>query len=101
MDSHKKKRACPHYPQPYDDSDDGPLLWAGALATLPEEDHNNHSLKWYNFLGELPGNHFALFPHPENQAAFERVRETGQPVEFHARPFEYSDQPERGVTYWD
>ena len=53
VDSHKK-RACPHYPQPYDDGDDAPLLWVGALGTLPEEDHNKHSLKWYNFLGELP-----------------------------------------------
>jgi hypothetical protein len=26
----------------------------GALGTFPEEDHNKHSLKWYNFLGELP-----------------------------------------------
>jgi hypothetical protein len=54
VDSHKK-RACPHYPQPYDDGDDPPpSLWVGDLGTLPEEDHNKHSLKWYNFLGELP-----------------------------------------------
>jgi len=53
VDSHKK-RACPHYPQPYDDGDDAPLLWVGALGTLPEENHNKHSLKWYSFLGELP-----------------------------------------------
>jgi len=51
---------------------------------------------------ELIGaNHFALFPHPENQAMFERVRDTGQGIEFHARPFEYPDQPERGTTCWD
>ena len=56
VDSHKK-RACPHYPQPYDDGDDVPLLWVGALGTLPEEDHNKHSLKWYNFSGELPSPH--------------------------------------------
>ena len=53
VDSHKK-RACPHYPQPYDDGDDAPLLWVGVLGTLPEEDHNKHSLKWYSFSGELP-----------------------------------------------
>jgi len=53
VDSHKE-RACPHYPQPYDDGDDAPLSWLGVLGTLPEEDHNKHSLKWYNFLGELP-----------------------------------------------
>jgi PAS domain S-box-containing protein len=46
-------------------------------------------------------NHFELFPHAENQATFERVRDTGQPIQFRAKPFEYVDQPERGVTYWD
>jgi PAS domain S-box-containing protein len=51
---------------------------------------------------ELIGrNHFDLFPNAENQAIFERVRGTGQAVEFHARPFEFADQPERGTTYWD
>jgi len=51
---------------------------------------------------ELIGrNHFDLFPHAENQAIFERVRETGEPVTFHARPFEFPDQPGRAVTYWD
>jgi len=51
---------------------------------------------------ELLGrNHFAWFPSPENQAIFERVRETGQPVVFYAKPFAYVDQPERGITYWD
>jgi hypothetical protein len=42
-----------------------------------------------------------LFPNVENQAIFEQVRDTGQPVEFHAKPFEFPDQPERGVTHWD
>ncbi len=45
--------------------------------------------------------HFELFPNPENQAIFEQVRDTGQAVEYRAKPFEYADQPERGVTYWD
>ena len=53
-------------------------------------------------IAELLGrNHFGFFPHPENQTIFERVRDTGQPVEFRAKPFEFVDQPERGVTYWD
>lgn len=43
---------------------------------------------------ELIGqNHFALFPNEENQAIFEKVRDTGEPVEFKAKPFEYVDQP--------
>jgi PAS domain S-box-containing protein len=51
---------------------------------------------------ELIGrNHFELFPNPENQAIFEGVRDIGQPVAYQARPFEYADQPERGITYWD
>ena len=51
---------------------------------------------------ELTGkNHFDLFPNKENQALFEKVRDTGEPIEFRAKPFEFVDQPERGVTYWD
>lgn len=46
-------------------------------------------------------NHFELFPHAENQAIFERVRDTGQPAAYLAKPFEYPNEPERGVTYWD
>ena len=45
--------------------------------------------------------HFELFPHEENQAIFERVRETGEPVKFVARPFQFPDRPEMGTTYWD
>jgi PAS domain S-box-containing protein len=51
---------------------------------------------------ELIGrNHFEMFPNPENQAIFEGVRDIGEPVAYQARPLEYADQPERGVTYWD
>jgi PAS domain S-box-containing protein len=46
-------------------------------------------------------NHFALYPHAENEAIFRRVRDTGEPVFFKDKPFEFPDQPERGVTYWD
>ncbi len=51
-----------------------------------------------DFLGK---NHFDLYPHPENQAIFERVVSSGRPVFVAAKPFEFPDQPERGVTYWD
>ncbi len=51
---------------------------------------------------ELIGrNHFDLFPNEENQAIFSRVRDTGEPFEIGAKPFEFVDQPWRGVTYWD
>ena len=51
---------------------------------------------------ELIGkNHFHLFPNDENKAIFEKVRDTGIPVKFVDKPFEYADQPERGVTYWN
>ncbi len=46
-------------------------------------------------------NHFALYPHEENEAIFARVRDTGNPEKFHDKPFVFPDQPERGVTYWD
>jgi PAS domain S-box-containing protein len=46
-------------------------------------------------------NHFTLYPHPENRAIFARVRDTGQPVRFHDKPFVFPDQPARGITYWD
>jgi len=50
----------------------------------------------------FPGkNHFALYPHEENQAIFQRVLDTGEPFFVEAKPFEFPDQPERGVTYWD
>jgi len=53
-------------------------------------------------LEELLGrSHFDLFPHPENQAIFERVRATRQAITFRAKPFEFADQPWRGTTYWD
>lgn len=45
--------------------------------------------------------HFALFPNLENQVIFERVRDTGQAAEYRTKPFEFADQPDRGVTYWD
>ncbi len=50
----------------------------------------------------FPGkNHFDLYPHEENQAIFQQVLDTGDPCFVAAKPFEYPDQPERGVTYWD
>lgn len=49
----------------------------------------------------IGGNHFGLFPNEGNQAIFERVRDTGEVAEYQAKPFEYEDQPWRGVTYWD
>jgi len=46
-------------------------------------------------------NHFALFPHAENEAIFRQVRDTGVAVFYKDKPFEFPDQPERGITYWD
>jgi PAS domain S-box-containing protein len=46
-------------------------------------------------------NHFILYPHPENEAIFRRVRDTGTGVFYKDKPFEFPDQPERGTTYWD
>lgn len=50
----------------------------------------------------FPGkNHFDLYPHAENQAIFQRVVNTGEPFFAEAKPFEFPDQPERGVTFWN
>ena len=50
----------------------------------------------------FPGkNYFALYPDAENEAIFRRVEETGQPYFAFAKPFEFAEHVERGVTYWD
>ena len=46
-------------------------------------------------------NHFEFYPHAENQAIFERVRETGEPFSVREKPFVSPDMPECGTTYWD
>jgi PAS domain S-box-containing protein len=46
-------------------------------------------------------NHFTLFPNEENERIFRKVVETGEPYSVYAKPFEYAEHPERGVTYWD
>ena len=45
--------------------------------------------------------HFELYPHEENQAIFQEVVESGEPFSVIAKPFEYPEYPERGVTYWN
>lgn len=55
----------------------------------------------HNREGIIGRNHFDLFPDPENQAIFERVRDTGEPYEAVEKPFQFADQPWRGVTYWN
>ncbi|MGQ9722539.1 MAG: sensor histidine kinase [Candidatus Jordarchaeum sp.] len=50
----------------------------------------------------FPGkNHFVLYPNEENETIFRRVVETGEPYFAEAKPFEYAEHPERGVSYWD
>ena len=46
-------------------------------------------------------NHFNLYPHEENKTIFQKVLETGKPYTTFAKPFEYPDRPELGITYWD
>lgn len=45
-------------------------------------------------------NHFELYP-SDARLMFDEVIRTKQPIVTIMRPFEYADQPERGVTYWD
>ncbi|MDI6854299.1 MAG: PAS domain S-box protein [Deltaproteobacteria bacterium] len=46
-------------------------------------------------------NHFELYPDPEVEAIFRRVVETKSSYVALAKPFEFPDHPEWGVTYWD
>ena len=46
-------------------------------------------------------NHFVLFPNEENEQIFRKVVETGEAYSVYAKPFEYTEHPERGVAYWD
>jgi PAS domain S-box-containing protein len=52
--------------------------------------------------GDFKGhNHFTLFPSKENEAIFEKVRSSGKTFEVFDKPYEFPDQPKRGVTYWN
>lgn len=52
--------------------------------------------------GFYPGKkHFDLFPNEENEDIFRRVVETGEPYFTNAKPFQFEENPERGVSYWD
>lgn len=46
-------------------------------------------------------NHFALCPDAEDEAIFRRVRDTGEPAFYKDKPFQFPNQPERGIVYWD
>lgn len=46
-------------------------------------------------------NHFDLYPDKENEQIFKNVVKTGKPYFAHAKPFEYAEHPERGISYWD
>ncbi len=46
-------------------------------------------------------NHFELFPNLENQAIFQQVVDTGEIYSVKEKPFEYANNPERGVSYWN
>ncbi len=45
--------------------------------------------------------HFDLYPNDENEAIFRAAIESGVPQTRREKPFEYPDQPERGVTCWN
>jgi PAS domain S-box-containing protein len=53
-------------------------------------------------VSEFPGhNHFAFYPHEDNQAIFTQVVKTKIPYQAMAKAFVFPDHPEWGVTYWD
>ena len=50
------------------------------------------------FIGK---NHFHLYPNKENEVIFRNAVNTGERVVFNAKPFEYANNPERGMSHWD
>ena len=50
------------------------------------------------FIGK---NHFALYPDAEDQALFQRVVDTGEPVTILAKPFARERHPQSTATHWD
>jgi PAS domain S-box-containing protein len=46
-------------------------------------------------------NHFEFYPNAENEAIFAEVARSKIPYQVQAKPFEFPDHPEWGVTYWD
>ena len=57
---------------------------------------DNHLPEFY-----VGRNHFALYPHAENERFFRQVVETGEPFEAYERPLDFSIHPERTTSYWD
>ena len=50
----------------------------------------------------FPGkNHFALYPDAENEAIFKTVLKSRKEYTTFAKPFQYPEHPEQGITYWD
>ena len=53
-------------------------------------------------VSDFPGhNHFEYYPHAENEAIFKEVVRSAKAYIVEAKPFEFPDHPEWGVTYWD
>lgn len=46
-------------------------------------------------------NHFALYPHPDNERIFRQVVESGEPFAVYEKPFEYPEHADQEITYWD
>ena len=51
---------------------------------------------------DFPGhNFFEFFPNPENQALFKKALRTKKPYVAYAKKFDFKDNPELGMTYFD
>ncbi len=58
-----------------------------------ESGHNKEDL--------IGKNHFEIFKNKENLSLFEDVKRSGERIEVFDRPYEFQDQPKRGVSYWN
>jgi PAS domain S-box-containing protein len=55
----------------------------------------------YNKKELIGKNYFSIFPNKNNKDIFQKVLKTGKAIEVFDKPYEFVDQPDRGVTYWN
>ena len=90
------------------ETQDAVLSTTNVLAAYMDRDFNFIAVnKAYADAGKMSReefvgkNHFDLYPYKDNEKIFKEVVDSGKAKNFEAKEFEYTDQPERGKSYWD
>ncbi|MFW6284110.1 MAG: PAS domain-containing sensor histidine kinase [Desulfosalsimonas sp.] len=104
---------CESGPEPQKGDDSSPLLeaiFANTHFMVAHMDTGFYFIRVNQAYAKADGkwpdyykgrNHFDLYPNKENQAIFRKVVNSGQPYYALEKPFEYPENSERGVSYWD